>query len=172
MARKRKTRSTHSRRRRRVSGFGSNDLQVVAGAVIGAVGAAFANSKVAAMTKPIDPKIVAAVEVLGGGLLAAKAKSALVKGIGLGVVATGANSAAKSFGLISGFYNLQAINGMRRVAGLADRKGVMGGKTRMITGANTIPAITDRRGSSGVINGLNVNGHGDGTAMAGAGLVN
>lgn len=171
MARRRKTRRTTTRRRR-VSGFGSNDLQVIAGAALGAVGAAFANSKVAAMTKPIDPKIVAAVEVIGGGLLATKAKNPLIKGIGFGVVAAGASGAAKSFGLISGFYSLQAINGMRRVAGLADRRGVMGAQ-KQIAGANVTAFVKDaQRKGGGVINGLNVNGHSDGTAMAGAGMVN
>lgn len=168
MARRKKTRRTTTRRRR-VSGFGSNDLQVVLGAALGALGTAFANSQVAKMTKPIDPKMLAGIQVLVGGALGVKAKSPLLKGIGYGVVAAGASSAAKSFGLISGFYNLQAINGLKRMSGLADRKNIMGGTVRndgrTIRGANSIPGITQRNMANNVINGIvTVNGHADGSA--------
>src|SRR5574343_1897142 len=91
MARRRRTRRTFTRRRRRVSGINSNELQIVAGAALGAIGAAFANSKLAGMAKPIDPKILAAVEVIGGGLLVRNIKSPFLKGVGFGVVATGAS---------------------------------------------------------------------------------
>lgn len=168
MARRRKTRRT--RTRRRVSGFGGSDLKVVAGVVIGAIGGSFANAQVAKMSKPIDPKIVAAVEVLGGGFLATKARSPLVKGIGYGLAATGAIGAGKSFGFISGFRDLSAINGMRRINGLADRIGNTG--RQIMNGANQKPNITGRAfPAPRVVSGMGsvipvlVNGHGDGSAM-------
>lgn len=165
MARRRKTRRTRTTRRRRVSGFGGSDLQIALGVAFGAVGGAFVNSQVAKMTKPIDPKIVAGAEVVGGAFLAMKAKSPLLKGVGYGLVGTGANTAAKSFGMISGFRALAPINGIRRVAGIADRAFI--GKPTRMSGANAFPPVTGNKKfpSASVINGVYVNGHGDGSAI-------
>lgn len=164
MARGRKTRRKTTRRR--VSGINKSDVQVAIGVVLGAIGGSFANAQVAKMTKPLDPKIVAAVEILGGGFLASKGKSPIVKGIGFGFVATGANLAAKSLNIISGFRSLAPINGMRRVAGLADGGFISGTPARkLVSGANAAAFVKNNKfPSASVINGVNVNGHSDGSA--------
>lgn len=126
----RRKRRTSRKGRRRMSGTGSPGLQILAGVAIGTLGGAFLNTKLAAMTKPIDPKILALVELLGGGFISAKLAKGnpLMVGIGLGVAASGTMNLGKSFGIIGAFPNVQVLNGANRkfIRGLADRPALAG----------------------------------------------
>lgn len=118
MAKKRKKPAT--KRKRRVSGIDSA-TQVVVGALAGGLGTAFLNSKLSAMTKPIDPKLIAFGEVIAGGAVALKfAKGTpLAVGAGIGMAVVGGIKAGQSMGLISGYRELQVVNGPKgRMKGL------------------------------------------------------
>lgn len=112
MAKKRKKPAT---KRRRVSGIDSGTM-VVVGALVGGLGAAFLNSKLATQTKPIDPNLIAFGELIAGGATAlkfAKGKPFLV-GAGIGVAVVGGVKAGSTMGLLSGFRDLQVVNGPGR----------------------------------------------------------
>lgn len=114
MAKKRKKPAT--KRKRRVSGIDSGTM-VVIGALAGGLGGALLNSKLSAMTKPIDPKLIAFGEVIAGGAVALKfgKGTPLAVGAGIGLAVVGGIKATQSMGLISGFRELQVVNGPKRV---------------------------------------------------------
>lgn len=99
---KRRTHKKKSGHHRRVSGLkmGSEMIETLVG-VIGGIVATRLAKKIIPTT--MNAKLVAAVEAVGGGVLAyAAGKSAFMKGLGYGVAAGGVQNALTEFGLITG----------------------------------------------------------------------
>lgn len=112
MAKRRKKAVTH--RRRRVGAVGSNDVKTVVGTVAGILAGRLLSTKLGAT---LNPKIMAAVQLLGGGVVAIKAKNPLLKGIGYGLAANGALTGAQSFGVISGIAGTPLVFTNRSIQG-------------------------------------------------------
>lgn len=88
MAKKKKTAKRRSTRRRRIGAIGGGDgLKLILGAAAGAIGGKLIASKLPAS---IDGKIKSAILIAGGFFLAGKAKNPLIKGVAVGMGATGA----------------------------------------------------------------------------------
>lgn len=118
---RRKKKSHH--RRGRVRGAGKTDMantgMTLAGTIIGIVAGRVISTKVT----QLQPKIMAAVQAVGGGLIAWKMKSPLVKGIGYGLAANGVLVAGKEFNipLLSGIgQSIDYSTVSRQVAGYRD----------------------------------------------------
>lgn len=140
---------------------GSALLQLIAGGIVGGIGGGFINSKVAAMTKPIDPKILSIVEILGGGVVAAKLAKGnpLITGIGLGLAVGGGMNLGKTFG-IGSFPSVPILNGTRRtmIKGVSNRlPGMNGAYNPYVKAPGVLQGIPDM--------GCNPNGSGSGAAM-------
>lgn len=103
---KRRKHKRHAGRRRRVGSTNNDGLMLLLGAVVGGVGARFANAKLIPLnadgTPKVSPKIIALVEAVGGGVLAWKVKNDFVKGLGIGIASNGVIYAGQSFGFLSG----------------------------------------------------------------------
>lgn len=101
MARRKKSRRTHTRRRRSMGAIGggtTNILGIVAGAVIAKVlSNRFSN---------VNSKILAGGQIAAGILLPKFVKNKFMGSVGTGMVVNGAITGLQSFGVIS------AINGM------------------------------------------------------------
>jgi len=113
MAKRKKRRSKiGGTRRRRHSFGGSIDTTNIAGVVIGALAAGYANKLIPAT---VNDKMVSGGKVALGLVLPMLIKSPktknLVHGIGAGFIAVGAVDLLKSFGAISGDFDIPVING-------------------------------------------------------------
>lgn len=137
---KRKSRHSH-RRRRRVSGIGdSNALQMVLGAVAGAIGGEVLVTKLTS----VDDKVKGGAMFVLPVLFGKKLKGPLMQGLGIGFAVTGGRMLAKSFGIVSG---VPIVSGTRRIrgpynypviSGSADqpylRTGAAGGRQQVVSG--------------------------------------
>ena len=94
MAKKKKNKPA----KERMSGSKESPVMQIVGTIVGAIAGRVIANKVTAL----NPKIMAAVQALGGGVLAWKSKSALLKGLGTGLAVNGAISAGQQFGLLNG----------------------------------------------------------------------
>jgi hypothetical protein len=109
MARKRKHRVTH-RRRRVGAASGMAGLAMKAGGVAGGV---FAGGMIAktlgTVSTSLSPTIIGALLLGGGIFLAGKSKNPLMEGLGYGLAAKGANNLLTSTGLITGMGSIPLI---------------------------------------------------------------
>lgn len=131
MAKKAKNKKK-STRRRRVSGVALSAKSPIV--QFGSIAAGYLflgdkiNTALANVTGSIDPKIIAAVEVVGGFLLKKKMKGTIGQVAGGVLIGAGAKKALQEFGVISGlptvggYSDLRTVNGLpapvRKVAGL------------------------------------------------------
>jgi hypothetical protein len=119
---KRKKKSTSRRAKRRVSGLPGNFTPVLAavgGAVAGKLLSNFAKNNFG-----LNNTVAGAATVGVGALLVPMLiKGPMGSAVGMGVAAAGGIELAGSFGIsgVSDFYNLNTINGMKRVAGARQR---------------------------------------------------
>jgi hypothetical protein len=121
MAKKKKTKKSGSRRRR-VSGIGGPGLQMVLGAAVGAVGGNILAEQALTRMPTLKPALVAAGQI-GIGVMASRARNPLIAGVGLGLVAAGAQKVGSTFGVVSGvgsprlvqFNSRPMLNGMENV---------------------------------------------------------
>ncbi len=90
---------TKTRRRRSIGAAGGNEMQVIAGVLIGTLGQQFVASKLA---DKVNPKLIGAGSAVAGYLGAKKMRSPMMKGISMGFAAGGALSLAKSAGIVQG----------------------------------------------------------------------
>lgn len=152
-----KRKSTAGRRRRRVSGIGSNkNLLLIAGAVGGYLASDMVNTKIKTMignnadgTPKIDPKILAAVEVLAGFaipkfLLKNSAAGKVVGGLLMGI---GAKEGLKVAGVISGYSDLRMIAGARDMRAIAGVQNSNNNVARKQT-----PGLSSMQVISGIVN--------------------
>ncbi len=104
MAKKRKKTKHHPRRRMgAVSGSTSAMLQTLGGVVVGAIAKGFVDSAIAKQTTvKIDDKMLQAGEAVAGALLAYKAKSGFLKGIGMGLAASAVVAELKDMKVLTG----------------------------------------------------------------------
>lgn len=111
MAKRKKRRKISGTRRRR-SFSGNIDTQNILGVVVGAVAAGYLNKVIPAT---VNDKIVSGGKVALGVALPMFIKSPktknLVSGIGAGMIAVGAVDLLKSFGALSGDFDIPVING-------------------------------------------------------------
>lgn len=139
---KKKKKTARRRSRRRVSGIGKGDIMDVVGIAAGTVAAQYAMSK---FGDKLDPKIAAAVQAVGGILLASKGKG-LVASLGKGIAVSGVLSGAKEFGMISGIGRAPLVTfdqgsvgypNMSVISGYNDQNQYMAGMNEMsvISGA-------------------------------------
>ena len=141
---KRKSRRHH---RRRVSGVGSsnNALQMVLGAVAGAIaGEKLVTMLPATVSDNIKGGAMLALPILFGK----KLKGSLVQGLGIGIAVAGGRMLAKSFGVVSG---MPVVSGTRRrvngyqypvLAGSADQPFLRTGATGIRPGQAVVNGIT------------------------------
>lgn len=128
MAKRRKTKKT-STRRRRVSGVALSAKSPVV--QLGSIAAGYLflgdkiNDALSNVTGSLDPKIVAAAEVVGGFLLKKKMRGTAGQVLGGILIGAGAKKGLREFGVISGLPtvgNMRTIQGLpssvRKVAGL------------------------------------------------------
>lgn len=131
MARKRKASKKTTHRRRRVSGVAlSAKSPIVA---YGSIAAGYMlgdkiNEALSKVTGTLDPKIVAAIQAVGGFLVKKKMKGTAGQAIGGVLIGSGVKQGLKAFGVISGlptvgrYRDLRTVNGLpapvRKVAGL------------------------------------------------------
>ena len=107
MAKKKKKVGTHHRRRKKMGAIKQDgSLEALAGGVIGFIGAYVAEAQIQSLSAPA----LATIQVLGGGAIAYFPKNWFVKGIGIGIAANGAQTAAENFGLISGIGSILTMN--------------------------------------------------------------
>ena len=97
MARKKRGKKTHKRRRMGATGRGSmmEGVKAVLGVTLGIIGGRLINSTMSTT----DGKLLGGGEAIAGGLVAVKAKNVLVKGIGAGLAGNGVLYALGSKGL-------------------------------------------------------------------------
>lgn len=139
MAKKRKRAAT--KRRRRVSGIGS-DLTPALAAVGGAVAYRMLSG---VMPASIDRKLVSGGAVVAAALLLPKfIKGPLGAGLGAGVAASAGVQLLTELNVISGFYNVPTINGMKRVAGSA-RQVLRGSAQQVLNGVDLARTSADVR---------------------------
>lgn len=109
------------RRRRRVSGIGNNSTLLTIGA---AVGGYFVGQKVNDLITTklpnVDPKLIAAAEVVAGFLLPKYVMKNSMAGklIGGALMGTGAHLGLKEFGIVSGLPVVNGYRDLRSVAGI------------------------------------------------------
>lgn len=110
MARKKRTKKMSGvRRKRRMSGLaGGIDIQNILGVVAGAVIAGYAN-KLIPVT--VNDKLVSGGKIALGLALPKFMKGSLGSGIGAGMIAVGSVDLLKSFGALSGDFDIPVING-------------------------------------------------------------
>lgn len=110
MARKRKHRRKISGVRRRKHSMSGIDTTSILGVVAGAVAAGYLNKIVPAT---VNDKLLAGGKVALGVALPMFIKSnrSLVSGIGAGMIAVGSVDLLKSFGALSGDFDIPVING-------------------------------------------------------------
>lgn len=123
MAKKKKTKAPSRRRSRRIGATGSDMLMTVAGIAAGSLASRFLTNSIG--TK-VSPTIANAGKIVAGAYLLPKVAkgSALVKGIGYGMVADGAQNLLVGMGVIKGIDDmsyLMPISGYdTSIAGLED----------------------------------------------------
>jgi len=111
MARKKRTHKKISgvrRKRRSMSGSTNFDTQNLIGLVAGAVIAGYINKVIPATT---NDKIVSGGKIALGLALQKFMKGSLTHGIGSGMIAVGSVDLLKSFGALSGDFDIPVING-------------------------------------------------------------
>jgi len=109
MARKKRTKKRMSGVRRRMSGIKSGiDMQNILGVVAGAVVAGYVNKLIPAT---MNDKIVSGGKIALGLAIPKFLKGSLGAGIGSGMVAIGSVDLLKSFGALSGDFDIPVING-------------------------------------------------------------
>jgi hypothetical protein len=127
MARKKKHKKTTHHRRVGGLKMGSEMIETLVGVIGGVVATRLAKKIIPAT---MNGKLVAAVEAVGGGVLAyAGGKSAFIKGLGYGVAAGGVQNALTEFGLITG------VSGVGRPIVFAANDG------HAIRGFNDVPKV-------------------------------
>lgn len=90
MAKKRSKKKSSGGGRRRVGKIpGGDGVQMIVGALGGAILTKLANKS---LSTKLDPKILAGIELVAGGALAVKSRNPLLKGVGIGM-ASGAGGA-------------------------------------------------------------------------------
>lgn len=127
MAKRRKNKKTS--RRRRVSGMALSAKSPVV--QLGSIAAGYLllgdkiNDALANVTGSVDPKIIAAAEVVGGFLLRKKMRGTAGQVLGGILIGAGAKKGLREFGVISGLPtvgNLRTVQGLpssvRKVAGV------------------------------------------------------
>ena len=153
MARKRKAKKT-SPRRRRVSGVALSAKSPLV--QYGAIAAGYflggrINDALVNVTGTLDPKIVAAAEVLGGYLIRSKLKGAAGAVAGGVLMGAGLKKGLQEFGIVSGvpvvsgYKDLRTINGLpapvRKIAGAVPG---MSPSPSVISGVDSYSSYTDR----------------------------
>lgn len=136
---KRGRKKKHHHRRRRMSGAtltpaAKTGFEILAGAVAGAIAKRFLDSAIAKQdTVKIEPKTLAFLELVAGGLIVYTGKMPFIQGIGIGVAAESTVKIAQEMNLISG----PAIN-YSNFRKLGAPKPNMGGNaiTPSVAGAN------------------------------------
>ena len=110
--RKRKHKLSGVRRRKRHSGVGAIDFQNIGGVVAGAVIGGYINKVIPAT---VNDKLLAGGKVVLGVTLPMLVKDGKMKGlmagIGSGLIAVGSVDLLKSFGALSGDFDIPVING-------------------------------------------------------------
>lgn len=149
MARRKKTKKS-SPRRRRVSGVALNAKNPLI--AYGAIAAGYfmgekVNELVEKATGTLDPKIVAAGEVVAGILLRSKMKGAVGTIAGGVLIGAGAKKGLQAFGVISGL----PVVGNYRINGLPQPRRINGpvapglsNAVSVISGVDEYSAYTDR----------------------------
>lgn len=121
MAKRKKTKAPSRRRSRRIGATGSDMLMTVAGIAAGSLASRFLTNSIG--TK-VSPTIANAGKIVAGAYLLPKVAkgSALVKGIGYGMVADGAQNLLVGMGVIRGIDDMvMPISGYNEsIAGLED----------------------------------------------------
>jgi hypothetical protein len=143
MARRKKH---HVRHRRRRVGAASN-MQGIVMSAAGLAGGVFAGGMIVktlgSAVPSLTPTILGAVMLGGGIFLAGKANSPLVKGLGYGIAAKGANNVLVSTGLITGMGSIPLI-GYRATPKLQNSVGnVMKNPIGGVKDLNAIGALYD-----------------------------
>ena len=105
---KRKSKVSGIRRKRKMSGLGAIDTQNILGVVAGAVVAGYLNKIVPAN---VNDKVLAGGKVALGVALPMFWKKPIAQGIGAGMVAVGSVDLLKSFGALSGDFDIPVISG-------------------------------------------------------------
>jgi hypothetical protein len=111
MARKKRTKKRMSgvRRKSRMSGLTAGiDMQNILGVVAGAVVAGYINKVIPAT---VNDKLVSGGKIALGLAIPKFMKGALGSGIGAGMIAIGSVDLLKSFGALSGDFDIPVING-------------------------------------------------------------
>lgn len=96
-----KKKKTAPRRRRRIGAVAGGTVQTFAGVAVGALVARFVAQKLATMANPLNPNIVAGIQLAGGVVLSMQ-KQPVVKAAGLGMFGAGAVGLGQSLKLIAG----------------------------------------------------------------------
>jgi hypothetical protein len=148
--RKRSSKKTTSHRRRRVSGVALNAKSPLL--QYGSIAAGYflgdkVNDLLSKITGTLDPKIVAAAEVVAGYLIKSKMKGAAGTVAGGVLMGAGAKKGLQAFGVVAGlpvvngYRDLKTINGLPGIV-----KGVPGLSPSMsvISGVDSYSSYTDR----------------------------
>lgn len=134
-------------RRHRVSGIGNNDaLQMI----LGGVGGYIAGNAINVKLTTLDPKIKAAVEIAAPVVLSKKLKSALLKGVGVGLAIAGAKQAGGAFGIAM-------LSGMPVVAGMPVVNGYVGYRRRVgnyVGGSADQPFLRNNAAGNNILSGV------------------
>lgn len=153
MARRKKSARKTSPRRRRVSGVALSAKSPLV--QYGAIAAGYflggkINDALANVTGTLDPKIVAAAEVLGGFLIKSKVKGTAGAVAGGVLMGAGIKKGLQEFGVVaglpvvSGYKDLRTINGLpapvRKIAAVAPG---LSKSASVISGVDSYSAYTD-----------------------------
>lgn len=112
---KKKRKSTH-RRRRRISGVANKGtLELIAGMAVGAVAARKVQDFI-----PGNGKVISGVQIVGGALVAQKAKGPFIKGIGLGAIGIGTVDLLHQVGVLKGVGEIDSDTVMIPMSGYED----------------------------------------------------
>lgn len=145
-----KAKKSTGRRRRRVSGIGNNSTLLTIGAAVGGyfLGPKLNEMIVAKVGTNVDPKLIAAAEVLAGVLIPKSLMKNSMPGKLLGgfLMGTGANLALKEFGVISGLPVLNGYRDLRAVAGIGNvsYSPAQGAQAPGLTSLQVISGIQDK----------------------------
>jgi hypothetical protein len=128
MARRKKTKKSHSRRRR-VSGVALSAKSPLVN--YGSIAAGYLmsdkiNAALVNVTSSLDPKVVAALQAVGGYLVRKQMKGTAGQALGGVLMGSGLKSGLKAFGVISGLPTVSGYKDLKMIHGVPPMKRVAG----------------------------------------------